>query len=141
MEPPQYSAMARTNHIVTQPQMPSLVGINTHQQTPLRPAMACALRAVLVAIMVENSGVLSDRWQVKRYTSALILLDCRKEYIIVLEAFNELEQSLKLDNILLQGRDRLFTRVRRSGPILVSQFPDKSMSQILDMYLSKVPDW
>ena len=42
MEPPQHSAVARTNHIVTQPQMPSLVGINTHQQAPSRPAMACA---------------------------------------------------------------------------------------------------
>ena len=34
------------------------------------------------------------------------MLDCREEYTIVLEAFSELEQSLKLDNILLQGRDR-----------------------------------
>ena len=42
MESPQHSAVAKTNHIVTQPQMPSLVGINTHQQTPLCPAMACA---------------------------------------------------------------------------------------------------
>ena len=32
--------------------------------------------------------------------------DCRKEYMIVLEAFTGLVQSLKLDRILLQERDR-----------------------------------
>ena len=44
-------------------------------------------------------------------------VDYRKEYIIVFEAFTELEQGLKPDDILLRGRYRRIYTARISGPV------------------------